>query len=157
MCWHENIQNKSIGLGGRPPVSTWNMCRASNNLESVEPTITKKYKRACWTKNYQEESVGIGGWPPISIWISPPPKGSNDIHCFEFFHQVRKLLLNLAPGEPLSLVEELSYLDNPIKLDPLLMSALDLCVHYMISGWMFHPVRVDLCWCHLFFDLWGVQ
>jgi hypothetical protein len=69
MCRDENIQNKPVGLGERPPVSTWKMCRASDIPRSVEPTITKKYRRTCWTKNIQEEPVGIGGWQPISTWI----------------------------------------------------------------------------------------
>jgi hypothetical protein len=96
------------------------------------------------------EPVGQGGWPPRSSWINPPPLGRNGLHCIEFPHQMRKFLLNLAPGEPLSLVQELPCFDNPIKLDPLLVSSLDLCVHDMISGFMFHAVRVELCWCQLF-------
>jgi hypothetical protein len=43
MWINENIQNNPIGLGGRPPGSTWKMCRASDIPGSVEPTITKKY------------------------------------------------------------------------------------------------------------------
>jgi hypothetical protein len=50
---------------------------------------------------------------------------------------------NLALGEPLALVQELPCLDNLIKLDPLLVSALDMCVHYLISGCMFHVVRLS--------------
>jgi hypothetical protein len=68
-----------------------------------------------------------------------------------------KFLLNLAPGEPLALVQELPYLDNPIKLDLLMASALDLCVHYMISRFMFHVVRVELFCLQLFYDILGVQ
>jgi hypothetical protein len=56
-------------------------------------------------------------------------------------------------GEPLSLVEELPYLDNPIKLDPLLAISLDLCVHYLINGCMFNVVRVDIYWCQHFYNL----
>jgi hypothetical protein len=74
------------------------------------------------------ELVGKGGWPPISTWINPPSLGSNGIHFIEFPHQMRKFLLNLAPGEPLSLVQELPYFDDSIKLDPLMPSSLDLCV-----------------------------
>jgi hypothetical protein len=70
---------------------------------------------------------------------------------------VGKFLLNLASGEPLSLVQEFPCLDNPIKLDPLLVSALDLCVHYLISGGLFHAVMVEICYFHLFCDLGGVQ
>ena len=62
---------------------------------------------------------------------------------------MRKFMPNLAPGEPLALVEEFPYFDNPIKLDPLLESSLDMYVHDMNSGRMFHAVRVDLCWCQL--------
>jgi hypothetical protein len=64
---------------------------------------------------------------------------------------VRKFLLNLSMGEPFSLLQELPCLDNPIKLDPLLASALDLCVHYLINGCMFHAMRVELYWFQLFF------
>jgi hypothetical protein len=70
---------------------------------------------------------------------------------------MRKFLLNLAPGEPLSLVQELPCFDNLINMDPLLVSAIDLCVHDMISGFLFHDVRVELRWCQLFFYLEGVQ
>jgi hypothetical protein len=108
-------------------------------------------------KKGHEEPVGIGGWPPISTWINPPPLGSNGLHCVDFPHQVRKLLLDLALGEPLALVDEFPYLDNPIKLDPLLVSALDLCVQDLIGGCLFHAVMVELCWCQLFDNLRGVQ
>ena len=50
------------------------------------------------------EPVGKGGWPLISIWINPPCLGINGLHCVEVPHQMRKFLLNLAPGEPLALV-----------------------------------------------------
>ena len=57
---------------------------------------------------------GLGRWPPISTWIIPPPLGSNGPHCVEFLHEMRKLLLNLVPGEPLALVKELACFDNSI-------------------------------------------
>ena len=60
-----------------------------------------------------------------------------------------KFMLNLAPGEPLALVQELPYFDNSIKLDPLLSSAIDMCVHNLIIGCMFYVVGIELCWCHL--------
>jgi hypothetical protein len=66
-------------------------------------------------------------------------------------------LLNLALGEPLTLVQALPDFDNLIKLDPLLASTLDMCVHNLISGCMFHVVRVDLCWCRLFCYPRGIQ
>ena len=62
-------------------------------------------------------------------------------------------MLNLALVEPLSLVQELPFLDNPIMLDPLLASSIELCVHYLISGCLFHAVRVELYWCQFFCDL----
>ena len=55
---------------------------------------------------------------------------------------MRKFLLNLVPGEPLSLVEELASFDNPIQLDPLLASVLNLHVHDTICGGLFHAVWV---------------
>jgi hypothetical protein len=95
------------------------------------------------------EQVGKGGWPSISTWINLPSLGSNGLHCVESPHQMRKCLLNLAPSEPLALVQELPCFDDSIKLDLLLSSALDLCVHNLITGCMLHAVRVELCWCQL--------
>jgi hypothetical protein len=43
-----------------------------------------------------------------------------------------KLLLNLTPGEPLSLVKKLSCFDNPIELYVILVGALCLGVHDLI-------------------------
>jgi hypothetical protein len=114
----------------------------------VRDPKTRK-KKTAKLENCQNEPVGIGGRPPKSIWINPPPLGSNGLHCVEFPHQMRKFLLNLAPGEPLALVQELPCFDNSIKLDPLLSGALDLCVHNMITGCMLHAVKVELCWCQL--------
>jgi hypothetical protein len=54
---------------------------------------------------------------------------------------MRKFLLNLAIGEPLALVQELPRFDNTIKLKLLLASTLDLCIHDIISGCMFHAVK----------------
>jgi hypothetical protein len=99
--------------------------------------IIAKMKNAC-------ALVGIGGWPPISTWINPPPLGINGLHCIEFPHQLRKFMLNLAPGEPLALVQELPCFDNPIKLDPLLVSSIDLCIHNLISGCMFHELGLSM-------------
>ena len=99
------------------------------------------------------EPIGKGRWPPISVWINSPSLGSNDIHCVEVPHQMRKFLLNLAPGEPLALVQELRCFEDSIKLDPLLSSALDLCVQNMINECLLYAVGVELCWCQLFFYL----
>jgi hypothetical protein len=62
---------------------------------------------------------------------------------------MRKFLLSLAPGEPLALVQELPCFDDSIKMDPLLLSALDLCVHNMITGFLLYVFRVELCWFQL--------
>ena len=55
---------------------------------------------------------------------------------------MRKFLLNLVPGEPLSLVQELATFNNPIQLDLLSTSVLDLHVHDTICGGLFHAVLV---------------
>ena len=52
--------------------------------------------------------------------------------------------MNLAPSEPLALVQEFPYFDDSIKLDPLLSSDLDLCVHNMIIGFLLYVVGVEL-------------
>jgi hypothetical protein len=97
------------------------------------------------------EPVGKGGWPWISTWIKPISLGRNGIHCIEFPHQMRKFLLNLAPSEPLALVQELPCFDDLIKLDPLMSSALDMCVHNLIIGFLLYAVGVELCWCQLLY------
>jgi hypothetical protein len=95
------------------------------------------------------ERVGKGGCPPISTWINPTSLGRNGIHWVELPHQMRKCLLNLALGEPLALVQELPFFDDWINLDPFLSSALDMCVHNMIIGFLLHVFRVDICWFQL--------
>ena len=85
---------------------------------------------------------GIGRWPQIHTCFIPTPLGINGLHCVEFLHEMRKLLLNLVPGEPLSLVQELASFDNPIQLDLLSESVLDLHVHDTIYGGLFHAVWV---------------
>jgi hypothetical protein len=37
------------------------------------------------------------------------------------------------------------------------VSSLDLCVHYIIGGFLFHVVRVELYGCQFFDDLKGFQ
>jgi hypothetical protein len=59
-------------------------------------------------------------------------------------------MLNLASGEPLALVQEMPCFDNSIKMDPLLVSSIDMFVHNMINGFLLYSVRVELCWCQLF-------
>jgi hypothetical protein len=57
---------------------------------------------------------------------------------------MRKFLLNLAPGEPLGLVQELPCFDNSIKLDHLIDSAHDLFLHSLIIGFLLYAVGVEL-------------
>jgi hypothetical protein len=59
-------------------------------------------------------------------------------------------MLNLAPGEPLALEQELYGFDNSIKLDPLLVTSLDLFFHNQITRCMLYAFGVELCWCQLF-------
>ena len=99
------------------------------------------------------EPVGKGGWPIISIYINPPSLGINGIHFVEVPHQMRKFLLNLASAEPLALVQELPCFDDSIKLDPLMSSALCMCVHNLIIGFMLHAFRFELGCCQLLYYL----
>ena len=55
---------------------------------------------------------------------------------------MRKLLLNLVPGEPFSLVKELAYFDNSIQLDLSLESVLDLHVHDPINCGLLHAIWI---------------
>jgi hypothetical protein len=108
---------------------------------SLQVKDTKTRKKTDKLENFQNEPVGIGGRPLISIWINPTPLGRNGLHCIDFPHHMRKVLLNLAPSEPLALVQELPLFDNSIKLDPLLVSALDKFFHNMIIGCMHSDLR----------------
>ena len=82
-----------------------------------EVKTTKNSKLPKLSENYFE-IVGRGGWPLISTWINTSSLGSSGLHCVDFPHQMRKFLLNLAPGEPLALVQEMPFFDSPIKSDP---------------------------------------
>ena len=87
----------------------------------------------------------------------PPPLGRNGPHCIEFLHEMRKLLLNLVPGEPISLVKELANFENPIQLNLLLDIVLDLHVHDTICGVLFLVLWIKLCCCELFYNVRDVQ
>jgi hypothetical protein len=115
---------------------------------ALEVKTAKSSKLPKLSENYFE-LVRKGGWPLISIWINPPSLGINGIHCIYFPHKIRKFLLNLAPGELLALVQELPCFDDLIKLDPLLSSELDMCVHNLIIGCLLYEFGVDICWCQL--------
>ena len=71
-------------------------------------------------------------------WINHASLGRNGPHCVECLHEMGKLLMNLVPGEPLALVREFSSFENPIQLDLILESVINLCVHDPISCGMFH-------------------
>jgi hypothetical protein len=114
-----------------------------------DPKTTKNSKLSKLLESCFEPAEK-GGLPPISIWINPPSLGRNFIHCIDFPHHMRKFLQNLAPGEPLALVQELPFFDDSIKLDPLLSSALDFCVHNMIIGFLLYAFKVEICWYQLF-------
>jgi hypothetical protein len=81
----------------------------------------------------------------MSTWIIPPPLGSNGLHCIKFLHQMGKLLLNLTPGEPLSLMKKLPCFDDPIELDGLLVGVLCLGVHDLINCHLFDAFRIEFC------------
>jgi hypothetical protein len=66
-------------------------------------------------------------------------------------------MLNLAPGEPLALVQELPCFVDSIKMDPLLSSFLDMCIHNLIIGCLLYASGVDICWCQFFCYVLGVQ
>jgi len=99
--------------------------------------VTAKMKVAC-------EPTRRGGWPLISPCINPPSLGINNLHCVEFSHHMRKFLLKFSLGEPLVVVKELPHFDNLINMKLLLASALDLCVHNMIGGFLLHAIRFEL-------------
>jgi hypothetical protein len=135
-------QVSAFGSSLGPQIPKKRRLGPQNGPRSLEPEKLPRWKTVF-------RASGIGGWPPISTWINPPSLGSSGLHCVDFPHQMRKFLLNFAPGEPLALVQELPWFEDSIKLDPLLSSALDLRVHNLITGCLLHAVRVKLCWCQL--------
>jgi hypothetical protein len=56
-----------------------------------------------------------------------------------------KLLLNLTLGEPLALVKKLSFFDEPIELDVILVDYLHIGVHDLIKCIIFNAAKIDLC------------
>jgi hypothetical protein len=56
-----------------------------------------------------------------------------------------KILLNLTPCEPLSLVKKLPYFDNLIELDVLLAGSLHLGVHDLIHYFLLNAFKIELC------------
>jgi hypothetical protein len=74
----------------------------------------------------------------MSTWISPPPLKNNGLNYIKFLHQMGKLLLNLTPGEPLSLMKKLNFFDESIELDIILAGVLRLGFHDPINCCMFN-------------------
>jgi hypothetical protein len=58
---------------------------------------------------------------------------------------MRKLFLNLTPGEPLALMNKFAYFDKLIEFDSLLEGTLCLGVHDLIKCIMFNAGRVEFC------------
>jgi hypothetical protein len=56
-----------------------------------------------------------------------------------------KLLLNLAPGEPFSLVKKFPCFDDPIDLYGLLVSSFHIFIHDFITCILLKEVMVDFC------------
>jgi len=89
----------------------------------------------------------------MSTWISPPPLRSNGLHFVKCRDQIGKLLLNLTPGEPSTLLKKLPEFYNSIDLDTLLESALHLCIHDPINGGLLQAVGVEFGQCQLLRDI----
>jgi hypothetical protein len=58
---------------------------------------------------------------------------------------MRKLLLNLTSGEPLTLMKKLPCFDDLIKFDSLLASVLCLGNHDLINCRLFDVGRIEFC------------
>ena len=69
-----------------------------SEMNSYFPNHSMKKKCRLWPRN-GFESLG--------------PK-NNGPHCVEFLHEMKKLLLNLVPCDPLSLLKESACFDNSI-------------------------------------------
>jgi hypothetical protein len=76
----------------------------------------------------------------MSTYIIPPPLGINGLHCINSLHQMGKLLVNLTPSEPLSLMKKMPCFDDLIELDVLLEGDLHLGFH---DSYQFFPVQCN--------------
>jgi hypothetical protein len=56
-----------------------------------------------------------------------------------------KILLNMTPSEPLSLMKKLPFFDDSMELDALLAVVLYLGFHDLIRYHMFYVFRIELC------------
>jgi hypothetical protein len=69
---------------------------------------------------------------------------ATNIHLDQkFLHHMGKLLLNLTPGEPLSLMKNLLFFDDPIELYVLPVGSLCLSVHDPINYLLFNEVNIE--------------
>jgi hypothetical protein len=59
-------------------------------------------------------------------------------------YYMEKLLLNLAPHEPLALMKNLPCFDDPVELYVLLVGAINLCIHDLINYSLLKVVKVEL-------------
>ena len=87
--------------------------------------LEKSKKKWCGSKWNRQVAINIHLDESSSL-------GSNVSHFIECLHEMGMLLLKLVPSEPLSLVQELAKFENPIQLDILLVSVIDLCVCNLI-------------------------
>jgi hypothetical protein len=76
------------------------------------------------------------------MWINYPPLVSNGIHYIKFLHHMDKLLLNLVPSQPLSLLMKLHCFNNIIELYVMLVSTFHLGVHVLIVCNLLNTMRV---------------
>jgi hypothetical protein len=79
----------------------------------------------------------------IYTWIIPAPLGKHDLHCVNFLHPMRKLLLKLTSSEPLSLIKKLPCFDDTMEFDSLLEAVIFIGVNDMIKYHMFYVGRID--------------
>ena len=74
-----------------------------------------------------------------------------------FLHQIRKLLLNLTLGEPLSLVKKLPCFYELKHLDVQIVISLHLNFHDMVNCIFLNVFRIEFCRVQVPIYLWGVQ
>jgi hypothetical protein len=56
---------------------------------------------------------------------------------------MKKLLLNLTPGEPIDLMNKLPFFDDPMEFDSLLEGVLFLGVHDPMNFLLLNAVRIE--------------
>jgi hypothetical protein len=66
-------------------------------------------------------------------------------------------MLNMNPGEPLSLMKKLPCFDNSIELHGLITSVLSICVHDTINFFLLYVFSIDFCRGQFIFLVQSVQ